>query len=143
LEILIKPWAEAQASAFLVRQEVFIQEQKVPAELELDEFDPLATHALAYLNGCCIGTARLVNLGSRKAQIGRMAVLAPFRRQGVGSLLLEKLITLARSQGMESIVLHSQVAAIPFYEKQGFEAQGSIYAEAGISHRNMILVLPK
>ena len=143
MEILIKPWAEAQASAFLVRQEVFIQEQKVPAELELDEFDPLATHALAYLNERCIGTARLVNLGGGKAQIGRMAVLALFRSRGVGSLLLDKLIALASSQGMKSIVLHSQVAAIPFYEKQGFEAQGPIYAEAGIPHRNMILVLPK
>jgi predicted GNAT family N-acyltransferase len=142
LEILIKPWAEAQASAFLVRQEVFILEQKVPAELEVDEFDPVATHALAYLNGCCIGTGRLVDLGGSKAQIGRMAVLVTFRSQGVGSLLLAKLITLASSQGMKSIMLHSQVAAIPFYEKQGFKAQGSIYAEAGIPHRNMMLVLP-
>ncbi len=143
MEILIKPWAEALSSAFLVRQEVFIQEQKVPAELELDEFDPLAAHALAYLNGRCIGTGRLVDLGDGQTQIGRMAVLAPFRNQGVGRLLLDRLIELASSQGMKSIVLHSQVAAIPFYEKQGFEAQGSIYDEAGIPHRNMILLLPK
>ena len=143
MEILIKPWAEAQASAFLVRQGVFIWEQKVPAELELDEFDPLAAHALAYLDGHCIGTGRLVDLGVGQAQIGRMAVLAPFRNQGVGSLLLKNLIGLASSQGIKSIILHSQVTAIPFYEKQGFRAQGSIYAEAGIPHRNMILVLPK
>ena len=143
MEILIKPWAEAQASAFLVRQGVFIWEQKVPAELELDEFDPLAAHALAYLDGHCIGTGRLVDLGVGQAQIGRMAVLAPFRNQGVGSLLLKNLIGLASSQGIKSIILHSQVAAIPFYEKQGFGTQGSIYAEAGIPHRNMILVLPK
>lgn len=143
MEILIKPWAEAKASAFLVRQEVFIQEQKVPAELELDEFDPLAAHALAYLNGRCIGTGRLVDLGDGQTQIGRMAVLAPFRNQGVGRLLLDRLIELASSQGMKSIVLHSQVAAIPFYEKHGFQAQGPVYDEAGIPHRNMILLLPK
>ena len=143
MEILIKPWVEAQASAFLVRQEVFIQEQKVPEELELDEFDPLAAHALAWQDGLCMGTGRLVDLGGGQAQIGRMAVLAPFRNQGIGSLLLEKLITLASSRGMKSIVLHSQVAAIPFYEKQGFKAQGSTYDEAGIPHRNMMLVLPK
>jgi predicted GNAT family N-acyltransferase len=139
--MLIKPWKEAEAGAFLVRQEVFIHEQRVPAELELDEFDPSATHALAYIDGNCIGTGRLVDLGGGRAQIGRMAVLAPFRNQGVGKKILEKLITLAQSQEANSIVLHSQVLAIPFYEKLGFQAQGSIYDEAGIPHRNMILLL--
>jgi len=143
LEILIKPWLEAQTSAFLVRQEVFIREQGIPAELEVDEFDPAAQHALAYQDEYCVGTGRLVNLGSGQAQIGRMAVLAPFRNQGVGSLILKRLIGLAKSQGVASIVLHSQVVAIPFYEKLGFQAQGTTYDEAGIPHRNMILLLPK
>ena len=140
MEILIKPWKEAQADAFLVRQEVFIHEQGVPAELELDEYDPLATHALAYLDGHCIGTGRLVDLGGGQAQIGRMAVLSTYRNQGVGKQILEKLIDLAKSQGSESIVLHAQVTAIPFYEKLGFQTQGPIYDEAGIPHRNMILL---
>jgi predicted GNAT family N-acyltransferase len=143
LEILIKPWKEAEIEAFLVRQEVFIREQGVPAELELDEFDPSAAHALANLNGRCIGTGRLVDLGNRQAQIGRMAVLAQFRNQGVGRQVLEMLIDIAKSQEFESIVLHSQVSAIPFYEKLGFQAQGPTYDEAGIAHRNMILVLSK
>ncbi len=143
MEILIKPWKEAELEAFLVRQEVFIREQGVPAELELDEFDPSAAHALANLNGRCIGTGRLVDLGNRQTQIGRMAVLAQFRNQGVGRQVLEMLIDLAKSQEFESIVLHSQVSAIPFYEKLGFQAQGPTYDEAGIAHRNMILVLSK
>ena len=142
MNILIKPWKEAQTDAFLVRQEVFIHEQGVPAELELDEYDPSAIHALAYLNGRCIGTGRLVNLGDGQAQIGRMAVLAQFRGTGTGKQILEKLLQLANSQGVKLLVLHSQVAAIPFYEKLGFEAQGPIYDEAGIPHRNMILLLP-
>ncbi|WP_251367298.1 GNAT family N-acetyltransferase [Polynucleobacter sp. JS-JIR-II-50] len=142
MEILIKPWTEAEIAAFLVRQEVFIWEQKVPAELELDEFDPSATHALAHLNGRCIGTGRLVDLGGRQAQIGRMAVLTQFRNQGIGRKILEKLIDLAKSQGAESIVLHSQVAAIPFYQKLGFKPEGPIYDEAGMPHRNMMLILP-
>ena len=142
MEILIKSWKEAELEAFLVRQEVFIREQGVPAELEIDEFDPCAAHALAQLNGRCIGTGRLVDLGNRQAQIGRMAVLAPFRNQGVGRQILESLVLLARSQGAESIVLHSQVSAIPFYEKLHFQAQGPTYDEAGIVHRNMILILP-
>ncbi|WP_255532279.1 GNAT family N-acetyltransferase [Polynucleobacter sp. AP-Reno-20A-A9] len=142
MEILTKPWKEAEEDAFLVRQEVFIREQKVPAKLELDEFDPSAAHALAYQAAHCIGTGRLVDLGGGLFQIGRMAVLAQFRNQGVGRQILERLVHLARSQGAESIVLHSQVNAIPFYEKLGFQTQGSTYSEAGITHRNMILLLP-
>ena len=143
MEILIKPWKEAEVDAFLVRQEVFIREQKVPAELELDEFDPSAAHALTHLHGRCIGTGRLVDLGGGLFQIGRMAVLAQFRHQGVGRQILEGLVHLAQSQGAKSIVLHSQVAAIPFYQNLGFQVQGPIYDEAGIAHRNMILILSK
>ena len=142
LEILTKPWKEAEADAFLVRQEVFIREQQVPAELELDEFDSSAAHALAYQAAHCIGTGRLLDLSDGQFQIGRMAVLAPFRNQGVGKQILERLVNLAQSQGADSIVLHAQLSAIPFYEKQGFQAQGPTYDEAGIAHRNMILLLP-
>ena len=142
MEILIKPWQEAGANAFLVRQAVFIVEQGVPVELELDEYDSLAVHALALVGGRCIGTARLVDLGDGQAQIGRMAVLKPFRGKGAGKQILAKLINLAKSQKAKSIVLHSQVTAIPFYEKLGFQAEGSTYDEAGIPHRNMILLLP-
>jgi predicted GNAT family N-acyltransferase len=141
LEILIKPWKEAKAEAFLVRQEVFIREQGVPAELELDEYDSLAAHALALEDGRCIGTARLVNLGGGQTQIGRMAVLAPFRGSGIGKQILRRLIELANAQGAKSVILHSQVSAIPFYEKLGFQAEGPTYDEAGIPHRNMILLL--
>ena len=142
MEILLKPWQEAEEDAFLVRQAVFIQEQRVPAELELDEFDPTATHALAYQGTQCIGTGRLVDFGGGQTQIGRMAVLAGFRGIGIGKQILEKLVELAISQGAKTIILHAQLSAIPFYEKLGFQAQGDVYDEAGIPHRNMILLLP-
>ena len=141
MEILLKSWKEAEVDAFLVRQEVFIIEQSVPAELELDEFDSSAAHILAYQDAHCIGTGRLVNLSAKQAQIGRMAVLAQFREKGVGKQILQKLVDLATSQGVREIILHSQVSAIPFYEKLGFQAQGDIYDEAGIPHRNMMLTL--
>ncbi len=141
MEILLKSWKEAEVDAFLVRQEVFILEQGVPAELELDEFDSLATHALVYQDARCIGTGRLVNLSAKQAQIGRMAVLAKFRGKGVGKQILRKLVDLAASQGAQRIILHSQVSAIPFYENLGFQAQGDVYDEAGIPHRNMMLKL--
>ncbi|BDT75008.1 GNAT family N-acetyltransferase [Polynucleobacter sp. KF022] len=141
MEILLKSWKGAEEDAFLVRQEVFIREQGVPAELELDEFDPTAVHAIAHQDAQCVGTGRLVDLGNGKAQIGRMAVLAKFRGKGVGKQILQKLVELAASQGAQEIILHSQVDAIPFYEKLGFTAEGASYDEAGIPHRNMILTL--
>ncbi len=141
MKILIKSWEEAKDPAFGVREEVFIREQGVPAEMELDELDPIAIHALAYQDGMCIGTARIVKLDNSQSQIGRMAVLAPFRKQGVGSLILAKLTEAAKSQGASSIILHAQIDAIPFYEKLGFQVEGTSYIEAGIPHRNMILVL--
>lgn len=141
--ILIQSWQDAEKPAFAVRQKVFIQEQGVPEELELDEFDSGATHALAFKGSQCIGTGRLVSIGGKQGQIGRMAVLSSFRHAGVGRSILERLIEHARSLGMESLILHSQVVAIPFYEKHGFQTQGDIYDEAGIPHRNMILLLQK
>ncbi len=141
MEILLKSWKEAEVDAFLVRQEVFILEQGVPAELELDEFDLSAAHVLAYQDAHCIGTGRLVNLSAKQAQIGRMAVLAKFRGKGIGKQILQKLVDLAASQGVLEIILHSQVSAIPFYGKLGFQAQGDVYEEAGIPHRNMMLTL--
>ena len=143
LNILIKPWGQAAQEAYPIRQEVFIHEQGVPEAMELDEFDPSADHALAYKESKCVGTARLVYLDAKSAQIGRMAVLSAFRGRGIGMAMLMALVHRAQAQGISSVILHSQVMAMPFYEKQGFITQGPIYEEAGIPHRNMILLLPK
>lgn len=143
MEIVIRPWQQAFEQAFQVRKQVFIEEQGVPEEMELDEFDPLSQHALAYVNTLCVGTARLVNANSYQAQIGRMAVLSPYRKQGIGSALLTRLIYLAKEEGAQTLTLHAQLDAIPFYEKFGFIAEGPTYDEAGIPHRNMILLIPK
>ncbi len=127
----------------MIRQKVFIQEQGVPEDMELDEHDPSAKHALAYQDDLCVGTGRLVRIDNHYAQIGRMAVLSAFRNQGIGKAILSYLIALAKAEGVSTLMLHSQVSAIPFYAKLGFIAQGPIYDEAGISHRNMMLSLPK
>ena len=107
--------------------------------MELDEHDSTAQHALAYLDSQCIGTARLVNLPSTIGRIGRMAVLPDYRRQGIGRQLLSTLLELSKSQGITQLELHAQLSAIAFYEQFGFIAQGEIYDEAGIAHRDMIL----
>lgn len=143
LEILIKPWQEASQEAYPIRKKVFIEEQGVPEDMELDEHDPLAKHALAYQDDLCIGTGRLVSLDNHHAQIGRMAVLSTYRNQHIGAAILGSLIALAKAEGVSTLVLHSQLSAAPFYAKFGFVAEGAIYDEAGIAHRNMILLLEK
>jgi predicted GNAT family N-acyltransferase len=139
--ILIQPWQDAQAAAYPIRKRVFIEEQGVPEAMELDEFDPIAQHALAYLNSECVGTARLVTLAGSIGRIGRMAVLAAHRKNGIGTQLLNSLIERSKSLGLTKLELHAQLSAIPFYEKFGFIGQGAIYDEAGIPHRDMILVI--
>ena len=143
MEIVIRPWQQAFQEAFQIRKRVFIEEQGVPEEMELDEFDLLSQHALAYVNTLCVGTARLVKANSHQAQIGRMAVLSPYRKQGIGRALLTRFICLAKEAGTQILTLHAQLDAIPFYEKFDFIAEGPTYTEAGIPHRNMILLLPK
>ena len=141
IEIITLTWPQASALAYPIREQVFIREQGVPEDLELDEQDGGAIHALAYWNGLCVGTARMVNLDKNIVQIGRMAVLAKYRRNGIGKRILEELILLAKAQGASSIILHAQISALTFYEKLGFIPEGPQYEEAGITHRNMILTL--
>ena len=142
LDILIRSWQEAQKDAYKVRREVFILEQRVPEDLEIDEIDPIAFHALAYNGNACIGTARLHVNDDGFGQIGRMAILRPFRNKGLGRQIMRVLIEAAKSKGISSLILHAQVSVIPFYEKLGFITNGPIYDEAGIAHRNMMMVLP-
>jgi predicted GNAT family N-acyltransferase len=111
--------------------------------MELDGLDSTSKHALAYEGSLCVGTARLVRLSNHHAQIGRMAVLSDFRNRGIGKAILCSLIVLAQAEGVLALVLHSQVSAMPFYTKLGFIAEGPIYDEAGIPHRNMMLLLPQ
>jgi predicted GNAT family N-acyltransferase len=140
--IPIKTWQDAKLDAYSIRRRVFVEEQGVPEEMELDEFDLNALHALAYADSECIGTARLVTLSGsigNIGRIGRMAVLPKYRGQGIGRQLLETLLKASQSQNIKQVELHAQVSVIPFYEQFGFIAQGDIYDEAGIAHRDMIL----
>jgi predicted GNAT family N-acyltransferase len=138
MKLVIKSWQEARVLATRVRHAVFVEEQHVPIELELDSIDSRAWHALAYLNGVCVGTARLFSENDR-CHIGRMAVLAPYRRQGLGSALLSTLMQYAQAHHMGTIYLNAQVAVIPFYAKFHFISAGAIFNDAGIPHQTMRL----
>lgn len=134
IRIDVLPWEHAREQASRIRFEVFVREQRVPQEIELDEHDARSLHALALdSKGGAVGTGRLLPDG----HIGRMAVLAPWRGQGVGSALLERLVELARKRGDPEVVLSAQVHAQAFYRTHGFRPEGAVYEEAGIPHLTM------
>jgi predicted GNAT family N-acyltransferase len=124
--------------AFDIRLRVFVTEQGVPAEIELDGDDHRAIHFLAYVDDRPVGTARLV-VRRGTAKVGRMAVLKTYRRRGIGSKLLKRAVRGARRRGIQRIYLHAQLAAVGFYELFGFRCTGRDFDEAGIPHRKMIL----
>lgn len=128
-------FSDHEAAIRAVREEVFVLEQGIPAELEWDEQDSIAQHVLAYdQHNNPIGTGRILANG----RIGRMAVLSAWRRQGVGAALLQQLIELARAQQHKHVYLAAQAQAMPFYQRHGFKPKGQVYQEAGIIHQKMI-----
>ena len=128
-------WNELGRDAERLRTTVFVQEQGVPREIEIDELDPLALHAVAY-NGLQlpVATGRLVTAGAGVARIGRMAVDRSVRGGHLGRQVLDCLVEAARQRGDREVVLHAQCHAQAFYEKAGFTPRGDIDEEAGIPH---------
>lgn len=122
--------------AYKIRLEVFVKEQKVPEEIELDEYDSIAEHVIAYREGKPVGCGR-VFLNDEYARIGRVAVLSEERKKGTGKLICEELIKIAREKGAKRFVLDAQVRAIGFYQKLGFSVTSEVFMEAGIEHVRM------
>jgi hypothetical protein len=124
-------WAEFHSRASAVRFEVFVREQQVPIEEELDAMDAECLHALAFdAAGEVVGTGRLLPDG----HIGRMAVLSASRGKGAGAAILLCLIDGARSMGFDEVVLSAQTHAKGFYAKYGFIEEGDEYLDANITH---------
>jgi len=131
-------WEEAAPLLRIVRESVFIQEQRVPVELEWDESDPACVHVLASTpDGAPVGTARLLPDG----HIGRMAVIKAWRGKGIGRAMLQCLLDAARQNGITEIRLNAQISAKDFYKRFGFQVSGEAFMEAGIPHVKMFLAL--
>ncbi|MFP6795836.1 MAG: GNAT family N-acetyltransferase [Pseudomonadales bacterium] len=127
-------WESHQTELRQVRNTVFIEEQKVSRDLEWDGMDETSVHFVAKTtDNQAIGTARLMQSG----QIGRMAVLIPYRSHGIGRQLLDLAIRSAGQRGIEKVFLHAQSHALGFYLKAGFVEDGPEFEEAGIPHRSM------
>lgn len=119
-----------------IRRRVFIEEQNVPEELELDELDATAVHLLAVQDGRPVGTARLLIEGE-SAKIGRVAVLPEMRGTRAGAALMRAALDELRARGVTKAKLGAQTHAIGFYEKLGFTVHGPEYDDAGIPHSDM------
>lgn len=130
-------WQIEQAQIKSIRRQVFVEEQSVPEQLEWDGLDETASHWLAWEDGKAVATARLLPDG----HLGRMAVLADYRRQGIGAQLLRTLINTASDRQLLELYLHAQLHAIPLYQSAGFNLEGDEFLDAGMPHRTMRLRL--
>lgn len=139
VEVRVGSWAVLGRDAQAIRTAVFVDEQKIPADMEWDEADVAAVHAVA-LNrfGRPLATGRLLQHVPGVAKIGRMAVTQTMRSSGVGRAVLDALMKAARERGDREALLHAQLSAAPFYTRAGFTARGAVFEEAGIPHIEMV-----
>ena len=122
--------------AYALRREVFVVEQGVPQELEVDDDDAIATHLVAVHEGRVVGTLRMVRHG-RTAKIGRMAVSAASRRKGIGGALMRFAALTAGQDGVEEIFLAAQLPARKFYQRLGYLEEGDVFYDANLPHVRM------
>jgi YbgC/YbaW family acyl-CoA thioester hydrolase len=138
LDVRTGGWDELGRPARALREQVFVAEQKIPAELEWDAADASAIHAVAFNRfGVPLATGRLILQQGTPARIGRMATSRLVRSSGVGRQVLDALIAAARSRGVRELMLHAQTNAQNFYLRAGFSPHGEVFEEAGIPHIEM------
>ena len=125
-----------QAEIRAIRFAVFVDEQQVPAEMEIDDSDARCIHLLAADNDEPVGTGR-VDL-AESGKVGRVAVVASRRGQGVGTALMSLAHCVARENELETVWCHAQISAVPFYEQLGYRiTSAEPFDEAGIPHVRM------
>jgi len=142
VDVRVGSWKELGAQAQAIRTSVFVEEQKIPADMEWDTADESCLHAVAVNRfGLPLATGRLLEHVPGVAKIGRMAVVKSMRGSRVGRSVLDALMQAARGQGQREVVLHAQMSAAPFYARAGFIERGPVFEEAGIPHVEMVRAL--
>jgi len=136
MNIIVADFARDYAAIRSVRFAVFVDEQQIPRELEMDDRDAACVHWLALDDGGTpLGTVRLdLEAGGK---VGRLAVLARERGRGVGRALMERLHEHARAQRLARVWCHAQSSAAPFYTRLGYRITSEPFEEAGIAHVEM------
>jgi len=135
-------WATLGADARRIRTEVFVQEQGIPKELEWDDADHTALHAVVYNRlGQAVATGRLLPYQPGVVKVGRMAVNRVLRGGRLGRDVLHALMDAARQRGEREVLLHAQRSAEGFYTRLGFQQRGEPFVEADIDHIAMFKAL--
>jgi predicted GNAT family N-acyltransferase len=137
IEIVRVKTDEQMEMVYDIRREVFIREQGVPEEIEMDGQDGEAIHVFATVDGIPAGCGRLM-LGNGEAKIGRVAVRKEMRRSGIGDGICRLLMAIAEDNGAARVNISAQLTAVGFYEKLGFAKEGDVFMEAGIEHVRMV-----
>jgi len=142
VEVRVGPWDALGREAGAIRQQVFVQEQRIPADMEWDAADASCVHAVAFNRfGLPLATGRLLEHVPGVAKIGRMAVLRSMRGSQIGRHVLDALMAAARQRGDREVLLHAQTSAAGFYRRAGFTPRGPEFEEAGIAHIEMVCAL--
>jgi predicted GNAT family N-acyltransferase len=140
--VKIGTWQELGMDAQRIRTEVFVQEQRIPKDLESDAADTTALHAVAYNRlGQAVATGRFVPDAPGVVKVGRLAVNRVLRGSHLGRQVLQALTDAARNQGAREVMLHAQRSAEGFYERLGYQRRGEPFEEAGIAHAEMFVRL--
>jgi predicted GNAT family N-acyltransferase len=135
IDIKTVSWQVEQSALKDVRVAVFVQEQNVPVDIEMDDRDDKCVHVLAQHNNLPVGTGR-IDL-QYDGKIGRVAVLKAHRGQGIGVAMMSALEAIARQAGLTHVWINAQISAQSFYQKQGYVASGDTFLEADIVHCRM------
>jgi YbgC/YbaW family acyl-CoA thioester hydrolase len=142
VDLKLGTWEALKDFAAPLRTEVFVEEQEIPQDLEWDEHDVTAIHALVVNKlGQPVATGRLLQPQPKVAQIGRMAVSKPLRGGSLGRMVMDAFIEAASKRGDHEVILHAQCSAEGFYRRMGFKAHGEVFQDAGIDHIEMRLKL--
>lgn len=139
IEVKTGTYSDLGADAHKVRDTVFCIEQGISMEIERDEADLSAVHAVVYENDIPVAAGRLIYDEENEIYlIGRISSLRAVRGKGYGKLIVKSLIEYAENNEIDEIHLHSQKHAEGFYKNLGFEAYGDVFLEAGIEHVSMM-----
>lgn len=120
-----------------IRKNVFVEEQQVPLDIEMDGLDSHAEHVIAFLNGIPIGCGRIRR--NKNIKLERVAIIKKFRSNGFGRRLMKFLIDYCMQNNYDEICIHSQTHVSGFYKKLGFKIRGATFFEAGIEHVDMYM----
>lgn len=133
--------SEIYQDALAIRYEVFVEEQNVPRDLEVDELETETFHIVLYNKAEKLATARILELENQVYKVQRVAVLKKYRKKGIGKRLIQVIEEKVRERSGQKLTLGSQNTAIPFYEKLGYTIEGPEFMDAGIPHHTMTKTL--